>query len=168
MKIRTAGAEEMLRLWGYRTVREATPTARFFYENIASGNAVFWTADRGGELIGELYAFQKLESDPAFADGCTTAYLCAFRVREDCRGQGVGSRLMAAAIADLTSWGFRWATIGVGSEEERNRRLYFRLGFTEKRKDCLFDPCAMDEAMRPRADRFLLLARDLGKPQPKP
>ena len=167
MKIRTAGAEEMLRLWGYRTVRDAPPTARFFYENIAAGNAVFWTVDRDGDLIGELYAFQKLESDLDFADGSTTAYLCAFRIRQDCRGQGLGSRLMEAAAADLRSRGFRYATIGVGCEEERNQRLYFRLGFTEKRKACLFDPCAMDETMRPRADRFLLLARDLDSPPPR-
>ena len=162
MKIRTAGAEEMLRLWGYRTVRDAPPTARFFYENIAAGNAVFWTVDRDGDLIGELYAFQKLESDLDFADGSTTAYLCAFRVREDRRGQGFGSALMRMALADLKARGFRRATIGVGMDEASNRAMYRHMGFETEIKACFADPCAVDEQMRPKPDEgFLLLSKAL-------
>jgi hypothetical protein len=33
--------------------------------------------------------------------------------------------------------------------EEANIRLYRRLGFTEFIKDCVFDPCSMDENMEP-------------------
>ena len=100
MLIRKATAEEMLRLWGFSDVETASPNARFYYRNIASGNAVFWTVDEGGELIGELYVFLNLD-DKDFADGVSTAYLCAFRVQEGYRGQGLGSRLMHAALAEL-------------------------------------------------------------------
>ena len=44
----------MLALWGYKDARGASPTARFFFDGIASGNAVFWTIDNGGELTVRL------------------------------------------------------------------------------------------------------------------
>lgn len=160
VRIRQAGAEEMLRLWGYQSEARASPTARFFHDNITSGNAVFWALDVEGELIGELYAFLNVGSDKDFADGIATAYLCAFRVKKEYRGQGLGSRLMEAAIADLKNRGFLRATIGV--DDERNEKLYHRMGFTEEIKECRLDPCAMDENMRPESvGGFLLLSRDL-------
>ena len=161
MLIRTATGEEMLELWGYPEREKASPTARFFYENIAAGNALFWTLDCGGELIGELYAFLDIEEDKDFADGRTAAYLCAFRVKPAYRGQGLGSGLMEAALADLKKKGFRRATIGV--DEARNERLYRRMGFTAEIKTCYVDPCARDKSMRPERDEagYLLLAKEL-------
>ena len=160
MLIRKASAEEMLDLWGYEDVNQAPPTARFFYRNIATGNAVFWTVEQGGKLIGELYAFLNIEEDKDFADGITTAYLCAFRVKKEFRGRGLGSRMMETALEDLKARGFKHATIGVS--EERNKKLYSRLGFDTKIKDCFFDPCARDEDMRPEPDAgFWLLSKEL-------
>lgn len=162
MTARKASGEEMLRLWGYRDGEVPSPTARFFRDNIASGNADFWTMDHNGELIGELYTFRDIPEDRDFADGRTTVYLCAFRIRKDFRGQGLDTRLMETVLASLKAEGFRRVTIGVGPEEEQNVRLYRRMGFTGKVKDCYTDPCAMDENMRPRADDcYWLLAKDL-------
>ena len=148
MQIRKATGAEMLALWGYPEWNTASPTAKFFYNNIAAGNAAFWTLDKDGELIAELYAFFDL-ADRDFADGKTTAYLCAFRVKPEYRGQGNGTRLMAAVLAELKEMGFRYATIGVESDEPRNYRLYQRFGFRKKIKDCHYDPCGMDENMQP-------------------
>ena len=162
VRIRKATAEEMLRLWGYADPEDATNTARFFCRNIASGNAVFWASeDPDGELIGELYAFLDVPEDREFADGRTTAYLCAFRVRQERRGRGIGSRMMETALADLRARGFLHATIG--ADDARNERLYRRMGFARKVKDCFFDPCAMDENMRPArvGGGYLLLMKDL-------
>ena len=103
MLIRKATSNEMLKLWGYPAINNASPTAKFFCQNISSGNADFWTLDNDGELIGELYAFLTITEDKDFADGTDTAYLCAFRVRKDYRGQGLGTRLMEAVLADLKS-----------------------------------------------------------------
>ena len=148
MLIRKATEEEMLALWGYHKKDTVSATARFFYNNIASGNAVFWTVDNDGELVGELYAFFNLD-DKDFADGQNTAYLCAFRIKEEYRGRGNGSRLMTTVLEELKNIGFRSVTIGVGSNEPQNLRLYRRLGFTTKIKDCHYDPCGMDENMQP-------------------
>lgn len=162
VRVRQASKEEMLTLWGYPNTNAASPTARYFYRSIASGSAVFWALDRAGELIGELYAFLNIEEDSDFADGRATAYLCAFRVRRDCRGQGLGHRLMDAALADLRSRGFRRATIGV--DNARNERLYRHMGFTDMVKVCHLDPCARDERMAPEPvpEGCLLLAKTLG------
>ena len=162
MQIRKATSKEMLALWGYQDFDTSSPTAKYFYDNIAAGNAVFWTIDKGGELIGELYAFFRLD-DKDFADGQNTAYLCAFRVKKEYRGRGNGSRLMTTAFAELKDIGFRIVTIGVGSDEPQNLRLYRRLGFTTKIKDCHYDPCGMDANMQPIYEdtAWCLLKKDL-------
>ena len=163
MEIRKATGDEMLALWEYPDPENASPTAKFFYRSISSGNAVFWTIEHHGELIGELYVFKNIEADPDFADGITIAYLCAFRIRKDFRGQGLGTRLIETVLADLKAGGFRRATIGVGPDEERTVKLYRRLGFTTKVKDCRTDPCAMNEHMQPvqEEDTWWLLSKEL-------
>jgi len=148
MLIRKATGEEMLSLWGCKSMEKAPCTAKFFYQNITSGNAVFWALDHDGELIGELYVFLDLE-DNDFADGTSRAYLCAFRVNSDYRGQGLGSSLLEKAVAELKESGFRSATIGVAKDEAQNIKLYRRMGFTEKVKECFYDPCGFDEDGRP-------------------
>ena len=162
MIIRKATGDEMLALWGCKDINTASPTARFFYDNISAGNALFWALDSGAELIGELYVFLELE-DRAFADGKNTAYLCAFRVKKEYRGQGHGRRLMTAALAELKERGFLRATIVVKSDEPLNIKLYRNMGFEAKIKDFFFDPCRMDENMQPaREDKGLcLLSKDL-------
>ena len=160
MRIRRADGDEMLRLWGYPDAEHAAPTAVYFYENIKAGNALFWTIDHDGELIGELYAFLDIREDRDFADGKDTAYLCAFRIRKDYRHRGLGTMLMETVLADLKSRGFRNVTIG--ADDEQNEQMYRHMGYTEKIRECHYDPCAMDENMRPVYDEkswALLLKR---------
>ena len=162
MVIRKATAEEMLALWGYEDLDNASPTARFFCSNISAGNAVFWTLDNNGELEGELYVFLDLD-DKDFADGNNTAYLCAFRVKTEYRGQGFGSSLMEKALSELKKNGFSRAAVGVDKNEHANIRLYSRLGFTGKVKDCHYDPCGLDENGQPlyEEDSWWLLVKEL-------
>ena len=154
-------ARDMITLWGYDSYDDASPTARFFYDNIESGNAIFWSLYDEGNIAGELYSFLKLE-DKDFADGVDTAYLCAFRVSEDHRGKGYGSMLMKTALSDLKSKNFSFATIGVGMDEENNQKMYEHMGFSRKIKECFFDPCARDKDMKPAVDEgFILLSKEL-------
>ena len=67
MKIRKAAEHELLELWGYESIHTASYNAKFFCDNIKSGNAEFWALDYDGELVGELYVFYDLE-DKDFAD----------------------------------------------------------------------------------------------------
>jgi ribosomal protein S18 acetylase RimI-like enzyme len=162
MLIRKATGEEMLRLWGYEGPENASPTAKLFYDNISSGNTVFWALDNDRDLIGELYVFLDLE-DKDFADGKNTAYLCAFRVKKEYRGQGLGSSLMEKAIAELKDNGFRSATIGVAIDEPQNIKLYHHMGFNVKIKNCYYDPCGFDENGQPIYEEagWWLLSKEL-------
>jgi ribosomal protein S18 acetylase RimI-like enzyme len=162
MLIRKGNEEEMLKLWGYRDRDSASPTARFFYDDLSSGNAVFWTIERENDLIGELYVFLDLQ-DKDFANGRDRAYLCAFRVKRSYRGNGFGSQLMQTALQDLRERGFLFATIGVDPLETQNLRLYRRFGFEKKVKDCFLDPCAFTEDGQSDYDEkgWWLLIKDL-------
>ncbi|MCR5279711.1 MAG: GNAT family N-acetyltransferase [Lachnospiraceae bacterium] len=161
MVIRQATCDEMLKLWEYENLENASPTARFFFNNIATGNAEFWTTDNNSQLISELYVFRNLD-DNDFANGTDRAYLCAFRVKKEYRGRGIGTRLINEVMSNLRSEGIKTVTIGVAPDENDNIRLYQRLGFDRKVKDCYEDPCAMDENMNPKPDEmFWLLAKNI-------
>ncbi len=153
--IRNGTASEMRSLWRKKH------TTEFFANQLEKGNAVFWTLDCGGQLMGELYAFQEL-SDKDFADGKTTAYLCAFRIHASLRGEGYGTKLLNYALQAFSEAGFAFATIGVEPSEEANMRLYRRNGFAEVRKSATTDPCDFDAYGKPLATSpFLLLRRSL-------
>lgn len=161
MKIRRAAEHELLELWGYESIHTASSNAKFFCSNIKRGNTEFWALDKDGELIGELYVFYDLE-DQDFADGNRTAYLCAFRVRADFRGQGLGTQLIYHVMEHIKNLGYQRISIGVDITDTANIRFYERLGFTKKVKECAEDPCDRDENMRPRpCPCFWLLYKEL-------
>ena len=161
MKIRKAAAHELLELWGYESIHTASSNAKFFCDNIKRGNTEFWTLDYDGELIGELYVFYDIE-DKDFADGKKNAYLCAFRVRTDFRGQGLGTKLICHVMDYIKALGYQRISIGVDITDTANIRLYKRLGFTRKIKECTEDPCDRDENMQPRScPCFWLLYKEL-------
>ena len=97
-----------------------------------------------------MYVFYELE-DKDFADGKRTAYLCAFRVRKDFRGRGLGTKLICHAMEHIKALGYQRISIGVDTTDMANIRLYKRLGFTIKAKECVKDPCDRDENMQPKS-----------------
>ena len=97
-----------------------------------------------------MYVFYDLE-DKDFADGKRTAYLCAFRVRTDFRGQGLGTKLICHVMEHIKALGYQRISIGVDTTDMANIRLYKRLGFTIRVKECTEDPCDRDENMQPRS-----------------
>ncbi len=112
VEIRKATEEEMSEVWRLGKVDSNEATERFFRKQIGSGNADFWTIDDNGILLGELYVFYKL-ADEEFANGKEKVYLCAFRVRKDKRGQGLGTMLMKRVLREFKDSGLQAATIGV-------------------------------------------------------
>lgn len=155
MIIRPGTPEEMFSLW-YMFY-----TSDFFAENLQSGNAEFWTIDHNGRLIGEMYAFKKLD-DRDFADGHTTAYLYGFYIDEAYRGIGLGTQLMNRVLERLCELGFRYATIGVEPDKQANVRLYTKMGFTEKVKAVSLNPCDVNEHFMPNPyPEYLLLRKHL-------
>ena len=62
-------------------------------------------------------------------------YLFAFRTNEEYQGQGFFSKLFKYMINDLISKGYEIATLGVEPQEEKNKIIYNKYGFTEHIKD---------------------------------
>ena len=67
--------------------------------------------------------------------GNKIAYLSAFRTNEEYQRQGYFSILFKYMIEDLKSRGYEKVTLGVEPEEEKNKAIYFKYGFTEHIKD---------------------------------
>jgi len=137
MEIRRGTVTEMYSLWYEQN------TSEFFADNIESGNAEFWTVEDKDRLIGELYIFFDAD-DKEFADGKEIAYLCAFRIAEAMRGKGLGTLLICRVFERLKELGYSYATIGVDTGEERNIKLYNKLGFLNKVKSLSVDPFNVD------------------------
>ena len=161
LEIRRGTAAEMLALCGGQRISVESPTALYFHRNVESGNAEFWLIESDGDIVGELYAFHRLD-DADFADGVNRSYLCAFSVRKDLRGRGLGTALMARVLESLRAQRFAEATIGVDVREEANIRLYRRIGFVEPVKLSDVDPCMLDENWQPTScAKFALLKKAL-------
>ena len=100
---------------------------RWMQERLSEGGPWrCWVAERGGELVGNLWA-QLIEKIPNPAvEPERHAYVTNFYVREGERGRGTGSLLLAAALGWCRSSGVHavilWPT-------ERSRALYLRHGF---------------------------------------
>ncbi len=60
-----------------------------------------------------------------------TAYLSAFRTKEEYQGKGYFSKLFKYMIDDLKKRGYEYVTLGVEPEELKNKAIYEHYGFTE-------------------------------------
>ncbi|MGF7059695.1 GNAT family N-acetyltransferase [Brassicibacter mesophilus] len=140
--VRIATVEEMKKLWEYSD----SPTYKYFVNGITSGNIEFWAVEsiKEKKLIGELYIFWNSE-DADEADGVNRAYLCAFRIEEQFRGQGLASKLMKAALGRLKEKGFYEVTIGIDNENhEKLKSMYNSWGFNELIKQQHYDHHYLD------------------------
>ena len=63
----------------------------------------------------------------------------------------VRTRLICRVIEHIKDLGYQRVSIGVDATDAANIRLYKRLGFTIKVKECIEDPCNRDENMQPRS-----------------
>ena len=70
---------------------------------------------------------------------------------------------MKTALDELKEEGFAHATIGVNPDEVQNVKLYRRLGFSTKVKECFLDPCGFSADGTSVIDEagWILLSKDL-------
>lgn len=93
------------------------------------GDTLIWLADLDPVgVIGQ--AFVSLRSGRAeLSDGRWRAYVYAFRVKPQYRGQGIGTKIMETLEADLLRRAYQRVTLNVAKENDGARRLYERLGY---------------------------------------
>ena len=106
-------------------------------EKYKKGLSITYMGLLNGEIICECTA----AVDPSIvqnSDGLVNdkiAYLFAFRTIDEYQGQGYFSKLFKFMIEDLISRGYERVTLGVEPEEEKNKAIYNKYGFTEHIKD---------------------------------
>ncbi len=104
-----------------------------FHSMYASGKAVPYYGILDGEIICEATA----SLSPDIVDGPEglvdeeTAYLSAFRTNPGLRGKGYFGKLFSYMLHDLALRGYRYVTVGVEPDEEKNRSIYAHYGFDE-------------------------------------
>ncbi len=60
-----------------------------------------------------------------------TAYLFAFKTKDEYQGKGYFSKLFNYMIEDLKSLGYKYATVGVEPHELKNKEIYKHYGFNK-------------------------------------
>ena len=89
-----------------------------------------------------------------YANGINRAYLSAFRVHPDYRGQGLGTKLMQRVIERIKEKGFNEVTIGAYHHESQIQDLYKKWEFTDFVKEGI-------EEKTEGSPKFLLFLRKL-------
>lgn len=99
------------------------------FNRAKQGASILWIAElpRAG-IVGQVFV-QLMSHRTDLADGETRAYVYAFRVRPEFRGEGIGTTLMEIAEEDLRQRGFQQVSLNVGRNNPDARRLYERLGY---------------------------------------
>lgn len=103
---------------------------KYAFQRAREGKAVLWIAELPGEgLIGQIFV-QLVTHRRDLADGKARAYIYAFRVRPEHRGEGLGTLLLDTVEKDLRARGFKRVCLNVGQDNLDARRLYERLGYS--------------------------------------
>ena len=97
------------------------------------GTAITYVGELNGEVISQAVATldpNLVQNSEGLVDS-TTAYLQAFRTKEEYQGQGYFSKVFRFMLNDLKSRGYKRVTLGVEPQEEKNKTIYKNYGFTE-------------------------------------
>ena len=82
-----------------------------------------------GEVTLDFFAAGYSGNRNLLADGKTTAYVTALRIREEQEGRGLASALMHFMEHEAKAMGFARLTIGAEAAETRNLGIYFHWGY---------------------------------------
>ncbi len=105
-------------------------------KGIEAGTQEFWVIEDDDEILGEFHIYWD-QKDKDEANGKNRAYLSAFRVHPDHRGQGLGTKLKDRVIERIKENGFTEVTIGAFKHDLEIQKLYERWGFTELIKEAI-------------------------------
>ncbi len=152
VQVRRGNIDDFSRLdWAWQ---HGLNTQKVYRERIEEGLQEFWVVEStesrtsGNYLLGEFHIVWT-SPDLEEADGVNRAYLCAFRIHPDHRGEGHGKTLLNAVLNRLREQGRDQATIGVKQNRPEIRDMYYKWGFTELVKIKEVDNHNFDEQGNP-------------------
>ena len=133
-----ATTSDMLEKWDYEIKRHPNDNRWVIWKetainNVKAGNRICFYGELDGEIIVEATAIISRKDtglERMELVGSNGAYLEAFRVKKEFEGQGYFSKVYRFMEEYLKNLGFKKLTLGVEPTEERNRQIYFYLGFT--------------------------------------
>ena len=100
---------------------------RFLAAQIASEDNVVFVAERGGEVLGYVFAGVEPRSWMELRD--MAGFVHDVIVVEPARGQGIGARLVEAAAEWLVARGVPRVMLWTAEKNAAGQRLFERLGF---------------------------------------
>jgi len=112
-------------LWGYNPNTVEEITYRTNLGNCSPEDVVL--AYDGDEVVGYCWTEIKYEGEAAIGKGKGRIFMIG--VDPDCRGRGVGKRVLLAGLAHLKGKGLRVAELTVDSENKAAYTLYLSVGF---------------------------------------
>lgn len=99
------------------------------FDSSLRGEAILWIAiDLSEGLIGQLFV-QLKSIRLEIADGGSVAYIYGFRVKDNHRSMGLGSRFLEFAESDLIHREFQYVNLNVNRNNMAARRFYERMGY---------------------------------------
>lgn len=122
-------------------------TQKVFKRRISKGMQELWVVESHKNtevLLGEFHIVWK-SPDLDEADGQLRAYLCAFRIHPEYRGQGLGRRLFESVLKRVKKAGKTEVTIGVKKNRPEIKQLYHSWGFTKLIKEKHIDHHSFDD-----------------------
>lgn len=112
---------------GDTTDSSALPAYQAAFERIsASPNETLYVAEQGGEVVG---TFQTMLTTTMSGRGSSSLIIEAVQTRADCRGQGIGARMIAFCLEKAKEQGCRQAQLTSNAARLDAHRFYERLGF---------------------------------------
>ena len=130
--IRDVRAADLPLMEWYGTHAHFRSMEQAHYRDVEQGAKLWLVAVTGSFPIGHVKINLRVE-DPL--RGNPRGYLFALRVFEPFQNLGLGTALVRAAEDVLRERGFLYASIAVGKDNARARRLYERLGYRIYREE---------------------------------
>lgn len=132
---RKASMEDLERIWAYNIAdnpgddRYLRWKEQFISRNGNNEAATFVTVI-DGDPVGEVtLEYRTVGSRAILADGSTTAYVTALRIRKEFEGLGYVSKMMRTMERYAKDLGFTQLSIGVEAAETRNLGIYLHWGY---------------------------------------
>lgn len=92
---------------------------------------IIYGVELNGEVVATIQLVLRMRGREGVADGKNVAFLHHGRVREDARGEGVGTFMIEFLVDEAREMGFNVVMLSVLVHNVRAIRLYNRIGFSE-------------------------------------